>query len=213
MLTHGEHPDETSRARSWRPVIDARNAPAKITSVVTLRLYARVGFGNYAITVRQMLAMTDARRAGQRLRDRNNEVTAGRETQTEQTQRSDCRARSRSRSAIRRARSSAGPSATSSNPANVPHAIKNPDLDFVERMKIRQHSRHHGQHVAGYRGDARDDDRSHSKYRHRLSIAAEVGLEAARTVQGSFTAVNARRFAQDEPGHSHKPLNNTLTHP
>ena len=37
--------------------INARKAPAKTTSVVILMLYARVGFGSDATTVRQMLAM------------------------------------------------------------------------------------------------------------------------------------------------------------
>ncbi len=35
-----------------------RNVPANTTSVVILRLYARVGFGSDAMTVRQRLAMT-----------------------------------------------------------------------------------------------------------------------------------------------------------
>ena len=38
--------------------MQARNVPAKTTSVVILMLYARVGFGSDATTVRQRLAMT-----------------------------------------------------------------------------------------------------------------------------------------------------------
>ncbi len=113
--------------------INARNAPAKITSAVILMPYARVGFGSRAITVKQPLATTIAEPPASVCATNNAAIPGAKRNPSKPTASSASAMPIAYRRLTRPIQCGADNDAT--NPADVPDAISKPSVASSSERK------------------------------------------------------------------------------